>query len=1310
VSTGGKILSTINTWDDFFSHAQSLKEKGKGDIFEYLTKLILTTKPEYSSILKNIWLYNEIPTGIRNKLNLPARDEGIDLIAETYHGQYWAIQCKFKGHNESPTFKELSTFAQLANNFCKNVSLALLVHTGERGVRKRYLLGEKYSELGLEFWLGLTSEDWESIHRSLKHKPIRPKPRVPRPHQDKAIAGAVKHYIENGATRGRLIMPCGTGKSLAAFWIANALNAKSVIVAVPSLALIKQSLEDWTKEFLAQNEDPRPEWLVICSDESTAKLEKDEFVSEAYSLGIPTTTDVDEIRSFLSQDYTGRKIIFTTYQSSDRLAEAARKSGFSFDLAILDEAHKTVGIKSKTFATLLMDKNIQVTRRMFMTATERIFNGDNDEVLSMDDPDVYGHLFYQLTFKEAIHAEPPIISDYKILTITVTNEEIEQLIARNKLITDSKNKIEEQESQSMAAAIALRKAIQNYGIKHAISFHRSIKGADNFSNLNRKLNDGAVDDILLQSYHISSKKSAGARASLLDEFVKENPALMTNARCLIEGVDVPAIDCILFADPRQSIIDIVQAVGRALRPSPGKELGYIMLPLIVPEDMDLEEFTESTPFREVARIISALSTQDEMIAEEFRLLTAGKIDRNYKIRIDGKIPIGFKLDLKDFANKINAKIWERIAKVNWRTFPEARSFVHELKLKSNPEWLNYCKSGKKPFDIPASPEVVYLGKGWIGIVDWLGIKIYRPFNEARAFIHGLKFKNQAEWREYCFSANKPDDIPTSPNSTYREEGWVSLGDWLGTGTIATRSREYRSFKEARAFVHTLGLKSGDEWKKYCQSDEKPKDIPNAPFIVYSGKGWIGWGDWLGTGFVAWSKRKNLSFNEARSFVHKLNLRTQSEWIAYCKSGNKPDDIPKNPNEAYRDKGWSGYGDWLGTGRIASQFMKYRPFKEARAFVQNLSLKSGNEWKKYCQTGNKPEDIPAHPDRTYKGKGWSTMGDWLGTGRLANYDKILLPYNEARAYVQKLNLRSYNDWRKYCQSGDKPKGIPASPVFIYRDKGWSGWGDWLGTGFVAHSKRNYLPFNEARAFVHKLKLKNLTEWTEYCHSGAKPEYIPSTPILTYKEKGWSGIRDWLGPRIPDDRSKRYRPFNDARAFVHKLSLKSGNEWKKFCQTANKPEDIPTKPDRVYKGRGWSTMGDWLGTGLIATQLRKYRCYDGAREYVRELRLKNQAEWSAYCKSGRKPNDIPYSPGRVYKEKGWLNFGDWLGTGTVATQLRVYRPFLEAKAFVHKLGLKGENGWRKYCKSGKKPNDLPSAPSQFYRDKGWINWGDWLGKIN
>ena len=665
-----KKLIGINSWDAFFSYANTLTKDEKGYLFEKLTYLILTTRPEYTSLLKNVWVQGAgMPKVIREKLNLPNTDEGIDLIAETIRGEYWAIQCKFKGQNQPPTYKELSTFTSLANVHCKNISLALLVHTGEKGVRKKALMGAKYSEIGLDFWLKLTQDDWDRVHKKLNNKSVRPVVRQPRPHQVKAIESAGNYYLKSKANRGRLIMPCGTGKSLTAFWIAKKLKARSIIVAVPSLSLIKQSLEDWTKEFVALNESPRPEWLVICSDESTGKLDKDEFVSDTYSLGVPTTTSIDEISTFLKEKHKGRKIIFTTYQSSDRLAQAARKSRFKFDLAILDESHKTVGEKSKAFSTLLSDKNISIAKRMFMTATERIVRGRNDDVYSMDDEKMYGKQFYQLSFKDAINSVPQIICDYKILTITVTNAEIQNLITKNKLITDKGKKLEEQESQSLAAAIALRKATQKYGIKHAISFHKSIRTADDFSILNNKLNRSKIDKVNLTSLHISSKKSAGERAILMDDFRNEKLALMTNARCLNEGVDVPAIDCVLFADPKQSVVDIVQAAGRALRPYPGKKFGYIMMPLVVPDGMELEEFTESTPFKQVAKIITALSTQDERIAEEFRVIDSGRELSAKRIIIEGSVPVGLNMDVTELAKNINARIWEKAVSYTHLTLP-----------------------------------------------------------------------------------------------------------------------------------------------------------------------------------------------------------------------------------------------------------------------------------------------------------------------------------------------------------------------------------------------------------------------------------------------------------------------------------------------------------------------------------------------------------------------------------------------------------------------------------------------------------------
>jgi hypothetical protein len=301
----------------------------------------------------------------------------------------------------------------------------------------------------------------------------------------------------------------------------------------------------------------------------------------------------------------------------------------------------------------------------------------------------------------------------------------------------------------------------------------------------------------------------------------------------------------LFADPKQSRIDIVQAAGRALRRYPGKEYGYILLPLVVPQKVNFQDFAETTAFWQVARTITALSTQDERIADEFRAIEKGRISSGKILEIEGDVPVGMKIKLGDFAEAISTRIWDSVGRANWRSFEDARAFAHSLSLKSEHEWRAYCKSGKKPPDIPGKPSV-----------------------------------------------------------TYADTGWVGMGDWLSTGAIATRFRKYRSFKDARAFVHSLDLKSRSEWEKYCGSGKKPADIPATPWKTYVTTGWAGIGDWLGTGRLRGAGWR--PFNKARMLVRGLGLQSREQWVAYCKSGKKPADIPAQPNQTFAKAGWAGW--------------------------------------------------------------------------------------------------------------------------------------------------------------------------------------------------------------------------------------------------------------------------------------------------------------------------------------------------------------------------------------------------------------------
>ena len=248
----------------------------------------------------------------------------------------------------------------------------------------------------------------------------------------------------------------------------------------------------------------------------------------------------------------------------------------------------------------------------------------------------------------------------------------------------------------------------------------------------------------------------------------------------------------------------------------------------------------------------------------------------------------------------------------------------------------------------------------------------------------------------------------------------------------------------------------------------------------------------------------LPFEEAREFVHGLRLKKQSDWIIYSKSGNKPKDIPSSPLKLYQ-KEWHGWGDWLGTGRIATFNRKYLDFNAARAHVRALKLTGKNQWEKHNKSGLRDSEIPYHPDRVYKE--WKGWGDWFGTGTIATFNRKYLDFETARAQVRALKLKGKEEWGEYSKSGRKPLEIPFHPDRTYK-KEWKSWGDWFGTGTIATFNRKYLDFETARAQVRALKLKGKEEWGEYSKSGRKPLEIPFHPERTYK-KEWKDWADWLG---------------------------------------------------------------------------------------------------------------------------------------------------------------------------------------------------------
>jgi len=1149
-------LRGCSGWSDFSKKLSALPEKQKGDLFEEFVKAFLLLDPEYATKISQVWIHHEVPSAIRKKLQLPDSDQGIDLIAKIKSGEFWAIQCKYRTDSSRPIpWKEVSTFTGLAFGVCKGISFGLICSTTERitHVLKKQ---DRIGFCALDVWQALDADFFNRLRASLAHKATKLKPLRPRPHQVAAVKAAKKHFVGEKWRRGKLIMPCGTGKSLTSYWIAQALGSRRVVIAVPSLALIRQTLKVWLREAMASGKEV--EWICVCSDESAGRVSADDVSVLRQDLGVPCLTDPKEISKWLSKKPKGLQVVFTTYQSGEAVSAAAKKSKYRFDLGIMDEAHKTVGDGEKLFSHLLYDKNLPIERRVFMTATERRYQGQGDKILSMDDPKIYGDTFHLLSFRAALEQKPPILCDYRIVTIMVSREEVAEMVRKNTFVRPSKGSWnKEMESEMLTSLVALRKAMKKYPIRHAVSFHGSISKAEHFAAQNESYNKAFPSFGHVDSFHVSGATPTGTRSRMINEFASHERALITNARCLTEGVDVPYIDCVLFADPRKSAVDIVQAVGRALRPSPGKKLGYVIVPILHDEKAKAEKLIESGEFQEILSTLRALASNDDRIIEYFRAIANGKKPKTGgSVSFDIDERIARKIDLDQFIRDIDLKCWHRLAKLSWRPFEEARAFVKGLGLKSQAEWQDYCRGTllhlvTLPPDIPNYPNEAYSNKGWKGMGDWLGTgtiapinRSFRDFGSARDFIRKLQLESTSSWALYCQGrlpkkGLRPNDIPTHPHVIYSNQGWAGMGDWLGT----KYQKKYRPFREARAFVRKLNLQSQSEWRSFCKGllpelGMLPEDIPSSPVTSYADKGWNGLGDWLGTGAVATRLRKCRSFVKARAFARTLQLKNQAEWIAFCKGkipkkGKLPEDIPANPSGTYKNKGWKGMGDWLGTGYVSPRLRKYRPFVKARAFARSLQLKNQSEWAAYCkgfltQKRCLPIDIPASPDRTYAYKGWKGMGDWLGTGTIAAHLKEYRPFADARRFALSLNLKNWSEWEAFCkgkipEKGKLPDDIPANPRGTYKNKGWISSGDWLGTGTVSNSLKKFRSFSKARSFTRSLNLRNNLEWRAFTlgqlpSKGRLPKDIPATPRSVYADKGWNGFGDWLGTRNPSRKRK------------------------------------------------------------------------------------------------------------------------------------------------------------------------------------------------
>ncbi len=650
---------------------EELKNRGnnkseQGTIFEDFCKMILEKAPLFSDDIAKVWKWKEFPG------NGGMHDNGIDLVALDKQGDYWAIQCKFFNRDSSVSKGDIDSFISAT---CRSFSIE----------GKEYTYTQKYvfsttenvslNSSNLFTLIGPSTLkecgiDWN--HFSLdKIDDIKIEPqKKPKPHQENAINDVIKGFEAN--SRGKLIMACGTGKTFTSLMIVEELYKKredknksfNVLYLVPSIALLSQTIIEWKTQLSYTGWSVRP--FGICSDQTAGQEKKNKKDQDEIliSMPIPATTDVLKV----TKEYKSKKydinVFFSTYQSIDVISKISKNCSINFDIAVCDEAHRTIGTyqtgneeDKSNFLKIHDDKCVPCKKRLYMTATEKIYSlgakqsaaEDGYTPYSMDDKNIYGPEFHRLSFGDAVSKQ--LLTDYKIVVLTVNKNDIARLnlpIKNFKTLDDS--------AKIIGAVTALSKIPSEINkdefisdpkpMKRAVAFCQTIAQAKAFSESFNSLKDNSclgIDTMKKENLVIpkanfitgqDKTSDRNKRLNWLREDIKDGEChILTNARCLSEGVDVPSLDSIIFMARKKSQVDFIQAVGRVMRKfgsGSEKKYGYIIIPVVIDNDKLTDaELSSNEDYKVVWQVVQALRSHDERLNIELnKLPQTGKLPSN----------------------------------------------------------------------------------------------------------------------------------------------------------------------------------------------------------------------------------------------------------------------------------------------------------------------------------------------------------------------------------------------------------------------------------------------------------------------------------------------------------------------------------------------------------------------------------------------------------------------------------------------------------------------------------------------------------
>ena len=622
----------------------SYDERDKGDRFERLMQAYLTVEPQYAQLYDAVWMWSDYPQrGTR-------RDTGIDLVARSRDtGELTAIQCKFFDPSTTVTKPMLDSFLAASS---KNLdgkpefSARLVISTSdnwgsnaEDAVENQNPPVQRLRVQDLDD----SSIDWGQFSLNTPGELTKKAAKQPFPHQELAISKVVTGF--ETADRGKLIMACGTGKTFTSLKLVEEVVPRggTVLFLVPSISLLSQTLKEWTIESAIPLRS-----FAVCSDVSVGKRKSDEDIPVT-DLAYPATTNTTKlVQKFaeIPDGFDGITVVFSTYQSIDVVAQAQGKGLPEFDLIVCDEAHRTTGVtlageEESAFVKVHNQDYIKGKRRLYMTATPRIYADASRSkaeeagavLTDMDSPEFYGEEFHRLGFGEAVSMGR--LTDYKVLVLAVDESYISTRFQR--LLADENNELTLDDAAKIVGCwngLSKRSltpeefALDPEPMKRAVAFARNINESKKIANLfervveaeieaiDRESDESAGDLLDVEVHHVDGTYNVLDRNKELD-WLKQDPGagnarILTNAKVLSEGVDVPALDAVMFLNPRDSVVDVVQSVGRVMRKLEGKKYGYVILPIGVPADMDpATALNDNKKYKVVWQVLQALRAHDE---------------------------------------------------------------------------------------------------------------------------------------------------------------------------------------------------------------------------------------------------------------------------------------------------------------------------------------------------------------------------------------------------------------------------------------------------------------------------------------------------------------------------------------------------------------------------------------------------------------------------------------------------------------------------------------------------------------------------